>query len=138
MHDFAAMRGEKPFICIVLGCSARKIDRLPLDVTQLAFRDPRADRSCDCDAHARIIHGMKCDHSDPPEVMERAEAWLRERGIPPEKWSGKRFRHAENTPNAKGWKSVVIEIERRDGEWIVTGIDRRPDPVTELGLSIAS
>ena len=138
MHDFAAERGEKPFICIVLRYGARKIDRLALNVAQLAFRDPRADRSCDCDAHARIIHGMPCDHSDPPEVMERAEVWLRERGIPPEKWSGKRFRHAENTPNAKGWKSVVIEIERRDGEWIVTGIDRRPDPVTELGLSLAS
>jgi hypothetical protein len=81
---------------------------------------------------------MQCDHSDPPVVMERAEAWLRERQIPPDKWSGLRFRHAENTPNAKGWKSVVIEIERRDGEWIVTDIDRRSDPVTELGLSIAS
>jgi hypothetical protein len=49
-----------------------------------------------------------------------------------------RIRHAENTPNAKGWKSVVIEIERRDGQWIVTDIDRRPEPVSELGLSIAS
>jgi hypothetical protein len=81
---------------------------------------------------------MPCDHSDPPVVMERAEAWLRERGIPPEKWSGLRIRLAENTPNAKGWKSVVTEIERRDAEWIVTDIDRRPDPVTAPGLSIAS
>ena len=70
--------------------------------------------------------------------MERAEAWLRERGIPPEKWSGMRFRHIENTPNAKGWKSVMIEIERRDGQWIVTSIDRRPDAASELGLSVAS
>ncbi len=70
--------------------------------------------------------------------MERAEAWLRERGIPPEKWSGLRIRYGENTPNAKGWKSVVIEIERRDGGWIVTSIDRRPEVLTDLGLSIAS
>ncbi len=70
--------------------------------------------------------------------MERAEEWLRGRGVPPEEWRGLRIRHAENTPNAKGWKSVVIEIERRDGQWIVTDIDRRPDPVAELGLSIAS
>lgn len=70
--------------------------------------------------------------------MQRAEEWLRERGIPPEKWSGLRIRHSENTPNAAGWKSVVIEIERRNGEWIVTNIDRRPDPVRELGLSFAS
>ena len=70
--------------------------------------------------------------------MERAEEWLRGRGVPPEKWSGLRIRHAENTPNAKGWKSVVIEIERRNDQWIVTDIDRRPDPVIDLGLSIAS
>lgn len=70
--------------------------------------------------------------------MERAEAWLRNRGISPENWSGLRIRHAENTPNAKGWKSVVIEIERRDGQWIVTDIDRRPELVSEVGLSIAS
>jgi hypothetical protein len=70
--------------------------------------------------------------------MERAEAWLRSREIPPEKWSGLRIRHAENTPNAKGWKSVVIEIERRNGQWIVTDIDRRQDPVSEPGLSVAS
>ena len=81
---------------------------------------------------------MACDHTDPPVVMQRAEAWLRDRGVPPEKWGGLRIRHSENTPNAKGWKSVVIEIERRDGQWVVTDIDRRPDPVTELGLSIAS
>ena len=69
--------------------------------------------------------------------MERAEEWLRAKGIPPERWSGMRFRHAENTPNAKGWKSVVIEIERRDGNWVVTGIDRRPDTIAEPGLSVA-
>lgn len=69
--------------------------------------------------------------------MQRAEAWLREKGIPPEKWSGLRIRHAENAPNATGWKSVVIEIERRDSEWIVTKIDRRPETLSELGLSIA-
>jgi len=86
----------------------------------------------------RYYSRMACDHTDPPVVMERAEAWLRERGIPQEKWSGLRIRHAENTPNAKGWNSVVIEIERRNGEWIVTDIDRRQEVLNELGLSIAS
>jgi hypothetical protein len=78
-----------------------------------------------------------CDHSDPPVVMERAEEWLKKRGVPREKWSGMRIRHAENTPNARGWKSVVIEVEFRDGNWIVTDIDRRPDPIAEPGLSVA-
>lgn len=80
---------------------------------------------------------MACDHSDPPVVMERAEEWLREKGIPEEQWRGMRIRHAENTPEAKGWKSVVIEIEHRDGSWIVTNIDRRPDPIEQPGLSVA-
>ena len=81
---------------------------------------------------------MPCDHIDPPEVMERAEKWLHDKGIPREKWSGMRIRHAENTPDSQYWKSVVTEIEHRDGNWIVTGIDRRPDVLTDEGLSIAS
>lgn len=70
--------------------------------------------------------------------MERAEEWLRGRGIPREKWSGMRIRHSENTPDSKYWKSVVIEIEHRDGSWVVTGIDRRADIISNEGLSIAS
>ncbi|HUJ13479.1 MAG TPA: hypothetical protein VL284_06765 [Thermoanaerobaculia bacterium] len=81
---------------------------------------------------------MSCEHIDPPEVMERAEQWLRARGVPREKWAGMRFRHAENTPDAEGWKAVVIEVEHRDGDWIVTAIQRLPEVVTETGLSIAS
>jgi hypothetical protein len=80
---------------------------------------------------------MPCDHSDPPVVMERASEWLKAKGIPEEQWNGMRIRHAENTPDVKGWKSVVIEIEHRDGNWIVTGIDRRPDPIEQPGLSVA-
>lgn len=68
--------------------------------------------------------------------MERAEAWLRERGVPETKWIGMRIRHSENTPGGQ-WASVVIEIERRDGKWIVTEIDRRFEPLSEPGLSIA-
>jgi len=30
------------------------------------------------------------------------------------------------------------EIEHRDGNWVVTNIDRRPEVLTDLGLSIAS
>ncbi len=80
---------------------------------------------------------MPCAHTDPPGVMEKAEEWLREQGIPETKWGGMRIRHAENTPGTP-WASVVIEIERRNGEWIVTDIDRRRETVSELGLSIAS
>jgi hypothetical protein len=78
---------------------------------------------------------MACAHTNPPEVMERAESWLRERGIAEAQWSGLRIRHAENTPGGQ-WASVIIDIERRDGQWIVTDIDRRDAPTDETGLSI--
>lgn len=65
-----------------------------------------------------------CAHSDPPEVFERAEAWLAQRGIPREHWPGTRIRHGENTPGGR-WESVVIDIERRGDEWWVVNIDRR-------------
>jgi hypothetical protein len=69
--------------------------------------------------------------------MSRAESWLRERGIPADRWSGMKIRHAENTPGGP-WSSVIIDIERRGAEWIVTQIDRRfvSLPANDVGLSI--
>lgn len=80
---------------------------------------------------------MACAHTDPPEVMARAEEWLEVRGIPTERWGGMKIRHAENTPGGP-WSSVIIDIERRNGEWIVTQIDRRYESLgeTTVGLSI--
>lgn len=80
---------------------------------------------------------MACAHSDPPDVMARAEEWLAKRGIPAERWGGMKIRHAENTPGGQ-WASVIIDIERRNGEWIVTQIDRRYESLeeTNVGLSI--
>jgi len=77
-----------------------------------------------------------CAHADPPEVFERAEAWLAARGIPREQWPGMRIRHGENTPGGR-WESVVIDIERRGDEWWVTDIDRRDAALADdaLGLS---
>jgi len=79
-----------------------------------------------------------CAHSDPPDVMKKAEEWLIDRGIAQESWPGMVVRHAENTPGAM-WESVVIDIERRGSEWIVTKIDRRPDPLDgPAGLSVVA
>ena len=55
--------------------------------------------------------------------MTLAEQWLRERGIPPERWAGAQVHHAENTPEGM-WGSVVMELERRGDDWIVTRLDR--------------
>jgi hypothetical protein len=69
---------------------------------------------------------MPCSHTDAPDIMRKAEEWLRGRGITEDRWSGMKIRHAENTPGQR-WSSVVIDIERRGAEWIVTQIDRRSE-----------
>jgi hypothetical protein len=78
---------------------------------------------------------MPCDHLGPPEVITMAEDHLRALGLPVERWSGTRVRHAENTPDGT-WASVVIELERRGDEWIVTRLDRNREPVRETGLDV--
>ena len=79
---------------------------------------------------------MACSHTDAPDIMRKAEEWLRERGVSEDRWTGMKIRHAENTPGQR-WSSVVIDIERRGEEWIVTQIDRRNEslPAGAVGLS---
>ena len=80
---------------------------------------------------------MPCDHANPPDIMLKAEEWLRSKGVPEERWPGMRFRHAENTPGQR-WSSVVIDIERRGAQWIVTAIDRRSDTVSPDAVGLSS
>jgi hypothetical protein len=77
---------------------------------------------------------MPCDHLGPPDVIELAERDLRARGAAD--GSDAAYRHGENTPGGM-WASVVIEIERRGREWIVTRLDRNrePLPAGEVGLA---
>lgn len=80
---------------------------------------------------------MPCDHLGPPEVIDLAERTLRDRSVPPGQWAGLRVRHGENLVDAM-WASVVIEIERRGDQWIVTRLDRNADPIdqAEVGLKV--
>lgn len=64
-----------------------------------------------------------------------AEAWLRDRDIPQESWRGTHVHHGENTPGGL-WASVVVELERRGEEWIVTRLDRNREPVESAGLVV--
>jgi hypothetical protein len=73
---------------------------------------------------------MPCDHVGGPELIEMAEQHLRERGVADEQWPGLRFRWAENLTDSM-WASVVLEIERRGEQWIVTRLDRNREPVEE-------
>lgn len=80
---------------------------------------------------------MPCDHTGPIDLMQMAEDWLRERKVAPARWPGSKFRFGENTPGGM-WASVVLEIERRADEWIVTRIDRNQEQLmdSETGLQI--
>jgi hypothetical protein len=71
---------------------------------------------------------MPCDHIGPTELIEMAEADLRERDVAPV--NGMRFRWSENPVNGM-WASIVTEIERRDGQWIVTRLDRNREPLPD-------
>ena len=76
---------------------------------------------------------MPCDHKGGPELIEMAEKHLRAADVPEPQWGGLRFRWAENLTDAM-WASVVVEIERRGGQWIVTRLDRNREAVGETGF----
>jgi hypothetical protein len=76
---------------------------------------------------------MPCDHIGGPELIEMAEAHLRENDVPEENWPGRRFRWSEN-PEDGMWASIVLEIERRGDQWIVTRLDRNRERVDETGF----
>ena len=73
---------------------------------------------------------MPCDHLGGPELIEMAEKSLRETGVPLAEWPGLRFRWAENLTGAM-WASVIVEVERRGDQWVVTRLDRRRDALPE-------
>ena len=56
-----------------------------------------------------------------------AEEHLRERNVPVEAWPGLRFRWAENVDGM--WASVIVEVERRGGQWVVTRLDCRKESI---------
>ncbi len=62
-----------------------------------------------------------------------AEEHLCARGVEPSQWPGLRFRWADNLADAM-WASVVVEIERRDDQWIITRLDRNRDSLENTGF----
>ena len=76
---------------------------------------------------------MPCDHKGGPELIEMAEAHLRETNVPQAQWPGLRFRWSENLDDSM-WASVIVEIERRGEQWIVTRLDRNREPLAETGF----
>lgn len=76
---------------------------------------------------------MPCDHKGGPELIDMAEEHLRAQGIEAADWDGRRFRWSENLTDSM-WASVVVEIERRGGNWVVTRLDRNREATDETGF----
>jgi hypothetical protein len=78
---------------------------------------------------------MPCDHAGGPELIEMAERHLRETNVATSEWPGRRFRWAENLTGSM-WASVVVEVERRGEQWIITRLDRNREalPTEETGF----
>ena len=74
---------------------------------------------------------MPCDHKGAPELIEMAEEFLRAGNI--DATPGLRFRWSENLDGGM-WASVIVEIERRGEQWIVTRLDRNKETVSETGF----
>jgi hypothetical protein len=70
-------------------------------------------------------------------MIAMAEAILRGRNVPEERWRGSHFRFAQNVEGGP-WASVLLELERRGDEWLVTRIERYAEPLPEeqTGFSI--
>lgn len=78
---------------------------------------------------------MPCEHNGPVEVIAMAEQWLREHDVAEPRWPGSLFRWTENVTGGM-WASVVIEVERRGEEWIVTRLDRNKETAAEPGFMV--
>lgn len=72
---------------------------------------------------------MPCEHVGPVELIAMAEEHLRGRGVESSRWPGSLFRWSENVASGM-WASVILEVERRGEEWIVTRIDRSKEPLS--------
>jgi len=76
---------------------------------------------------------MPCDHKGAPELIEMAESHLRDRNVDSTQWPGLKYRWSENLDGGM-WASVIVEIERRGEQWIVTRLDRNQNAVAETGF----
>ena len=76
---------------------------------------------------------MPCEHVGGPELIEMAERYLRENHVDETEWPGRKFRWSENVEGGM-WASVILEIERRDTQWVVPRIDRSNDTVDDAGF----
>lgn len=80
----------------------------------------------------------RCDHFQPADFVDLAEKHLRENQVSPETWEGMRFAWGGQLTESPKFKSLSMELIRRDGQWVLCAINRNLDPLPpdQLGLRI--
>ncbi len=68
-----------------------------------------------------------CSHVGPSELVAMAEKYLGKYQVAAQAWSGCKFGYGDNV-EMPTHRSVYVEIERRGQDWVVTRLDRRPEP----------
>lgn len=78
-----------------------------------------------------------CDHFQPGDLATLAEEYLAGKAVPADRWEGARFRYGAGGGSGP-FKAVVIEVERKKGNWVAVKLDRRKEdlPAGEMGFSI--
>ena len=82
-------------------------------------------------------HSGACDHFQPADLARLAEGYLKARAVPDPLWEGSRFGYG--TPSDDGpFLSIYMEVERKQGNWVVVKLDRRKTPLDagEEGLKV--
>lgn len=64
-----------------------------------------------------------CDHFQPSDLTGLAETHLLEKSLPAERWEGSRFGYGAGGGSGP-FKAVYMEVERRNGGWVVVKLDR--------------
>jgi hypothetical protein len=71
----------------------------------------------------------KCVHFQPADLIELTERHLREAGVPEAEWEGRRF-HWAGPIDSPPFTGLVLQCKRKEGQWVLTKLDRRKDGVT--------
>ena len=72
----------------------------------------------------------KCVHFQPADLVAMAEADLRARGVAEGDWEGRRF-HWAGAIDSPPFTGLVLQCKRKEGNWVITKLDRRKDGVSE-------
>ncbi len=73
---------------------------------------------------------MPCEHFQPKDLIAKSEEYLAAQNLKLAEVEGFRFSFCENI-DYWGAKSILTEVCVKDGNWVITKIERNKEPVAE-------